>query len=203
MKSGIYKIINIVNNKIYIGSTIDIDKRWWRHKNLLNRNKHHCHHLQRAWIKYGESNFILEILENVDIDNLLIKEQYWFNILNPEYNSCPMAGSSLGYKHSDETKEKLRLINLGDKNPNWKEEKSPQYIKKGYNYNVNYNIDYSYKEKAVFQIDIITGEILAEHKSITKAAKSLGLNRPVGIQHVLKGRRKSCQGFYWKFKDVS
>jgi predicted GIY-YIG superfamily endonuclease len=51
--SGIYYIKNITNNKLYIGSSKDILKRFYEHKRLLRHNKHHSIRLQRAWDKYG------------------------------------------------------------------------------------------------------------------------------------------------------
>lgn len=80
MKIGIYQIRNIINNKVYIGSSIHIIKRFREHKNLLKRERHHSLHLQNAWNEYGEQNFIFEILEEVGEENLLFeREQYWMD----------------------------------------------------------------------------------------------------------------------------
>ena len=57
MESGIYKILNNINGKIYIGSTKNFNKRWVTHKYLLRLNKHENKHLQYAWNKYGEVHF--------------------------------------------------------------------------------------------------------------------------------------------------
>lgn len=54
---GIYKITNKVNNKIYIGESMDIDERWGKHKIDLQSNCHHSWKLQNDWNKYGEENF--------------------------------------------------------------------------------------------------------------------------------------------------
>ncbi len=64
MKSGIYQIRNLINGKVYVGSFRNLKERWGEHKRLLrsNRLKHHSPHLQHAWNKYGEENFIFEIL---------------------------------------------------------------------------------------------------------------------------------------------
>ena len=75
---GIYSITNKLNNKRYIGQSIDIETRIKRHFRELRRGVHHCHHLQRAFDKYGEDNFETEILlicnENDDLNE---KENYW------------------------------------------------------------------------------------------------------------------------------
>lgn len=59
----LYQIKNIKNSKFYVGRTFNIDKRWNNHRNLLRKNQHHCLHLQRAWNKYGEENFVFNVIE--------------------------------------------------------------------------------------------------------------------------------------------
>jgi hypothetical protein len=62
----------------------------------------------KALIKYGYSNFKLEILEYCTIEDIRAREQYYLDILKPEYNLLPTAGSSLGFKHSEESLVKMR-----------------------------------------------------------------------------------------------
>lgn len=63
---GIYKITNIKNNKVYIGSTDNMERRILQHKNELNNNKHHSYKLQMDWNKYGENNFTFDLLEEIN-----------------------------------------------------------------------------------------------------------------------------------------
>ena len=66
--------------------------------------------------------FILKeylIFEYCDKDQLLIREQYYLDRLKPEYNILQQAGSSLGYKHSEETRAKIALALKGEKHPNF------------------------------------------------------------------------------------
>lgn len=112
---GIYKISNLVNDKIYIGSSMDVDKRIKRHYNELRKDKHYNEYLQRAWNKYGEINFVYDILEILENKNDLIhKEQYYidkyksYNILYG-YNLCPKAYVSLGYKHTEDVRNKMSV----------------------------------------------------------------------------------------------
>lgn len=121
MVSGIYSITNKINGKRYIGSSENIKIRWKNHKHFLKFNKSHSPHLQNAWNKYGEDNFIFEVLEYIQDKNELLKvEQYyldWFESYKSEfgYNTCQISGNTSGRKHSIETKNKLRLLNLGRK----------------------------------------------------------------------------------------
>lgn len=78
--SGIYSITNIANNKLYIGSSKNIYKRWKEHRNMLKKNEHHSKHLQAAWNKYGEESFIFNILEECNNEDLLAREQYYMDL---------------------------------------------------------------------------------------------------------------------------
>ena len=76
MKSGIYKITNILNGKSYIGLSSNIKQRWVQHKRNLNNNVHHNLHLQSAWNKYGKKYFTFSVLEYCDLDILPEREIY-------------------------------------------------------------------------------------------------------------------------------
>lgn len=95
-RSGIYKIRNLINGKIYVGSTQDFSFRKKEHFWELKNNKHYNQYLQRAFNKYGEENFVFEILEECNIENLLVREQYYLDTLQPfdevGYNVNPLAG---------------------------------------------------------------------------------------------------------------
>lgn len=81
---GIYRILNKVNNKMYVGSTVDFDTRWREHKTGLVGGRHFNPYLQRAWDKYGEGNFVFEVVEEVvEEDTVLLacEQRYldaWF-----------------------------------------------------------------------------------------------------------------------------
>lgn len=112
-ESGIYKIINLINNRIYIGSAVNLRYRNIHHYHFLSLNKHHSITLQRAWNKYKEQNFKFEILELVkDKSQLISREQYYIDLLKPEYNILKIAGSRLGSKHSKETRKHLSKVKL-------------------------------------------------------------------------------------------
>lgn len=115
-KGGIYKITNLINKKIYIGSSCYIKRRWSEHKSDLNNNSHCNKHLQRAWNKYGEESFSFEIIcHTLHNSHLLAVEQFYLDILTPQYNNLLIAGSPLGMKRPSEAIEATRLKNLGRK----------------------------------------------------------------------------------------
>lgn len=82
-ESGIYKIINKVNNKFYLGSTKDFSVRFNTHKYNLRKNKHINCILQRAWNKYGESNFEFKIILICNSNILKEKEQIFLDEIRP------------------------------------------------------------------------------------------------------------------------
>lgn len=108
-KIGIYRWTNLLNNKTYIGSSINLGGRFrdYFKINYLMRYKKNMI-ISKALLKYGYSNFKLEILEYCDMENLREREQYYFDLLKPEYNVLKIAGSLLGFKHSEESLLKLR-----------------------------------------------------------------------------------------------
>lgn len=97
MSTGIYNIKNLSNDKVYIGQSVDIEKRWSTHKAELNNNYHHNIHLQSAWNKYGEDNFEFSIIEECSIDKLDQQEIYWiskFNSYENGYNLTAGGGNT-------------------------------------------------------------------------------------------------------------
>lgn len=113
-ETGIYAIFNIKNNKIYVGSAANyLDKhggikgRFYSHVTLLKNNAHRNQHLQRSFINHGLSNFKIAILEFCNPDDCIKREQFYLDALEPEYNICKIANSTLGTKMSNEAIEKL------------------------------------------------------------------------------------------------
>jgi hypothetical protein len=72
--------------------------------------------INSAILKYGYSNFILEILEYCESSETISREQYYLDMLKPEYNILFTAGSPLGTKHSEEAKAKMSAAKKGNNN---------------------------------------------------------------------------------------
>lgn len=109
---GIYMIMNLVNGKFYIGSSYNINNRWNNHKACLRTNNHPSKYLQRAYNKYGEENFIFEILENCLEEKLLEREQIWLDfhhVYNKDigYNNLKNAKSCIGRIPSEIHKKRI------------------------------------------------------------------------------------------------
>ena len=108
-KSGIYRFVNKLNNKTYVGSGQDLAKRlglYFKPSELL-RFKRPIH---SALLRYGHENFRLEILEYVyNKEDLIKREQFFIDSLNPDYNILKVAYSLAGYTHTDKTKAYLKL----------------------------------------------------------------------------------------------
>lgn len=100
--SGIYEIVNTVNGKRYIGSSVNLRKRRGEHWRDLRLGKHHSSKLQRAWNKYGEASFKFLPILTCAKSMLLFYEQQLLDKVKPEYNILPRAGSSLGSKRTPE-----------------------------------------------------------------------------------------------------
>lgn len=110
---GIYLIRNKINGKTYVGSSVNINKRWNEHKHHLRKNKHHSSYLQRSWNKYGEENFIFYELITCDKEKLLEVEQYYMNIFQSEYNVAKTVGRLNNTHLSPEHKDKISKGNKG------------------------------------------------------------------------------------------
>lgn len=103
MSVGIYKIENLINGKIYIGQSIDIEKRWSTHVSILNQNHHYNPHLQNAWNKYGIENFKFSIIEECTQYELNDREIYWieqYDSFKNGYNLTSGGGNTESFSKS-------------------------------------------------------------------------------------------------------
>lgn len=109
-KPGVYRWRHLITGKTYIGSSIDLGRRFrdYYKYSFLTHVKNKSMLIYKALLKHGYSHFKLEILEYCAVENIRAREQYYLDTLKPEYNILLTAGSSLGFKHSEEGLEKLR-----------------------------------------------------------------------------------------------
>jgi group I intron endonuclease len=157
----IYKITNILNNKVYIGQTMQfIEKRITYHFSYLKRNQHSNQYLQKSYNKYGKDSFIWEVLEKeiTSSEDAMIREQFYIDkekSLLEEFGFNLKNAGSKG-KQLDSTKKKISdTLNKNGK-----------------------------KNKKILQYEIKTGKIITEWDSSIKCEKSTGIRAANIIQHM-------------------
>jgi len=115
---GIYWIRNKIDGKYYIGSSIDIERRWNQHKQDLRADDHLNSHLQNAWNKYGEESFIFEVIKEIEDDSnlILIEQGYLDNGFSKGilYNIAQKAG---GGNFGEEVNDKISKALKGRVSP--------------------------------------------------------------------------------------
>lgn len=115
---GIYRYINKVNGKSYVGQSLDLRHRHNEHISLLKRGLDGCVLLQKAWNKYGEDNFDYEIIcicNPEELDVLEIKYIKEFDSYHNGYNCNEGGAGNSGFNHSDITKRKIAVASKGRK----------------------------------------------------------------------------------------
>ena len=122
-KVGVYRFFNLTNGKSYVGSSSNLARRFREYLSIyyleLQLEKGRSS-ICTALLKHGYSSFQLEILEYCTPDKVIEREQYFIDLLKPEYNILTTAGSSLGHLHTDETKAKMSLA--------WTEERKKKHL---------------------------------------------------------------------------
>lgn len=188
-KPCIYSICNTLNNRVYVGSTINLYRRFFEHKIKLETNNHISSYLQNDYNKCN-CTFIFQIVEYVDDpSDLLFHEQKWLDILYDNQNLCynilPTAGNHLGAKRTKETKIKISLSNKGKKKSQIHCEKIKKRMMK--------------KAKPVFQFDL-QGNLIKEYESIREACRITGIKK-VSIMRSLKYKILTGKKYIWCHKE--
>lgn len=220
MDSCIYQIKNLVNNKTYIGQTVNFNKRKIRHIWALKTNRHDNYHLQNSYNIYGIDNFEFSKIVNCKKDELTKLEQYLVDFYKPEYNICKeIVETCKGVTRSQTTKDKIskshknkilskehkKLLSFAHKGLKQSLEtiekrmlklrgrklSEEQLIKRK-------TLQISCKE--VLKICMKTQHVVDEYKSITEAAKLNNIHVEA-IGNCVRGKTLSSGGFRWTFKN--
>lgn len=198
MKSGVYKIMNINTNNIYIGSSCNLHSRIIHHKNRLLKGVHGNKHLQNSYNKYGKENFIFEIIEYCD--NIIEREQYYLDALNPYYNILPNAFTCKGKVLSEEQKKKIGLGNSNIKRSKelkkrWSDIKKNNPNIEHYKMIVNKAKEVNCKKVKQYDLNM---NFIKEYNSLTEAA--LAINGDVStITKVCKGKLNKHRNFIFRY----
>jgi len=224
---GVYLIENLVTNKYYVGSTkTSFLKRWKKHLTNLKHNKHHSPILQNSFNKYGVECFRFIIIDILEIELISSHERYWINILdsvNLGYNSSySVNGGCLGYKFSNEYRERKSKMMMGNKNLlnikptdstknqisismkrfySTNTEKSIVMREKSRNKRIEFNKNIlAIKNKKPIIQYTLDNKFIQEWDSAKDAAKFYECSSS-GIICVCKGKQKTAKGFIWKYKN--
>jgi group I intron endonuclease len=183
-KCGIYMIKNLVNGTIYIGSSVNIKKRWEDHKELLKKNKHPNHYLQNSYNKHGKGAFKFSIIEECGIDKLIERDQYWVDWYRNNgkvYNiRLDFIGSNRGVKCSEETKKKISETLKGKKVSKETREKISKTLK-------GRKLSEETKKKLS---EITKRKNIGKNKKIKENKKSIGF---YGKKHSEESKRKMSE----------
>ena len=111
--SGIYKITQVSTGKMYVGSSVDIEKRIKAHFSMLKRGSHFNSKIQQAYDSTDETDFVWEVLEGCRIEDMIEKENFWissFNATEQGFNIARLSANTGGVL-SKEKKKKLAKAN--------------------------------------------------------------------------------------------
>ena len=108
-KIGVYCLVNLINGHIYIGSSINLAVRMGQYLSTtyLKSRRNNNMPIIQALLKYGQENFAVLIVEYVEVENVVVRETFYITHLLPYYNVLKQGYSSLGYKHTEATKQLL------------------------------------------------------------------------------------------------
>ncbi len=219
---GIYKITS-PSGRVYIGQSIDIEKRWSHYKWESNNYSDCNSKLINSFIKYGFENHIFEIKEKCEIDKLNNRERYWqefYNVIEEGLNCKFVETDERSGHFSEETKQKISRARKGkpssmkgkthSKETKKKMSESAKNRKQTlFGFFGNHTEETKKKmseskkgkpapnRKSVLQIDL-EGNIIKEWNSVVEAQTELNIS---GIKNVVTGRAKTSGGFYWKYKN--
>lgn len=179
--------------RVYIGSAVSIEKRWRCHVSELNNNKHRNGRLQNAWNKYGDEKFTFSVVAICPKEYLIKMEQFFIDKTNPYYNINRFAGSALGNKMSDKTRQALAKSQIG--RVKTKEEIEKRLLKIC---------------KRVYQYDL-AGWFLREYQSGVAASAATGIlhqqimscaNERIVTVNSYNSRQRTAGGFQWRLYKV-
>jgi CRP-like cAMP-binding protein len=207
----IYKISNIVNNKLYVGQTVQrIDQRFSKHISDAYAKKNQKGLLARAIVKHGESKFNIELLEEVDSGNLNVREIWWIEYLKSRYPDGYNISSG-GY--GNERFDYVEIRNLWVQGLGTTEIAEKVGCTRGHASKLlrGFGISAEAMQKrrtdlvAVVRICVRTRKILAWYNSLREAEIDIGgVGVDSHIKRVCDDQHKSVYGFFWRHTcDIS
>lgn len=215
MNSGIYLIINTKTNCVYVGSAVDIKRRFRQHRHQLRNNKHYSTYLQRSWNKHKEENFKFTKFFSCSKKDLIKYEKIIFKYFNKKYNLSKIEPTRLGSKHSKKTREKLSKAHKGrislkkgvkTGKPAWNrgiapsKEQIDKQRKSMRGRRVSRSTEFKKGREATNKKPIKCIELNKTFESITEAAIFLGNEQyQFNINSCARGKQKTAYSYKWTF----
>jgi group I intron endonuclease len=116
MACGIYKIENLIDKKTYIGSSVNLENREYKHFWMLDKGFHDNTHLQNSYNKFGKNNFKFDVIEECDVTLLISKENHYINFYESNNQNYGYNMASVNEfrrnTYNDEVKMKLSKFNM-------------------------------------------------------------------------------------------
>lgn len=165
-KAGIYRWTNLITGDTYIGSSINLTGRFVNYfstKHLIRIVKRSKSIITSALLKYGHSNFKLEVLEYCDPKVLISREQHFLDLYQPSYNILTKAGSRIN--HTEESLAKFKLRKL-----------SKESTEKLRSHLLNLNRTQNIKKRIKVDIHDFSTDITTTYESVFKASKAINSN---------------------------
>lgn len=205
----IYKITNLINNKIYIGKTIrNIQERWNEHVSCALNNSDNLY-LHNAIQKYGANNFKIEVIDSCNSEEELNQlEEYYIKLYNTQdknigYNLTNGGDGNLKYDYK-------KIREMWDEGLSCKQIVEVLHCDKGvvtnalknhstYNYHLSLQRSNTMK-KIVYQFDY-NYNLISQYDSIVEAANKNQCSTTI-IQKVIKNKTYSAIGYFWNFEPT-
>ena len=216
MACGIYKIENLINGKIYIGKSVNIQKRFQDHigDSFKENTPAYNHLIHKAIRKYKPENFSFIIIEECDENELNQKEMAWIRL----YDCCVLDGPDKGYNmtRGGEGSSSInvdKIYELWDSGLSVREIADVLHhdrhgisikIKEYKNYNADeynrrhYNPIAQAKQKEICQYDLM-GDFIQQYNSVIDASEKTGIGYRTICSNI-QGQTKSAGGFQWRYK---
>jgi group I intron endonuclease len=188
----VYLIVNPFNGMLYVGQARNLYRRYVGH-----RRSQHGQRLRQAVKTHGFDTFEWHVLERIEIcadisvlkARLTAREQHYLDLFRSYneaigYNICPAADSTLGYKHTEETKKRMRDAHrdvAGERNPNYGKPRS-EAVKNAVS---QANKGKVTQRRPIRQMDADTGALIKRWESVADASKEIGIS----ITHIAAAAR--------------